>query len=1301
MYYRMARVAAAACMLAAIGASRSQIENEATGEEAANVWPRLVQPQPLYVELPIHVSARKRDPQDPSLPVPLLLAADISLTGGCLKLITFNAEAAVPSYDSVFARVNGSNLVDHLTLSIASASIKDARFQRVFVGTGKEVPVLAVFCDAALEEVVSEVEVSFKWTGAVPSEDGTTVSTDKREGSATVHRTVPDVDASEPVSSDAARPVVGLCAHFALDASVGSGWPAYWTALGVDRIVLYFNGRFDALEEGEAKTVRELLASSPSITLVEWPFPYAFRTDGGNGTDPSAFVFAAAPMAATHCAHSYGSAVDFLLFADSKDYGVVPPAPTGTSESLPPLQRMFTDVTARYGPAAAGVSGSGGGIDVVGIPSFWAATLPSAQTSAGVEMGLDAETAERVRGDLYSLAFLRSGPTLRHEVPAAGEAKYAVTRAAVGSLGLLCTHSPCRAQGAGPRPLVEVNITAADGYSLRLLNAGVPVTMAHDLPAHAKLVVGATVLDEGFRANLRSAAAKAGLLARAPATASATPIPTCAATAGVGEVPPPVARLHAELAKTQMHCDCDHEHRRFLVFAYGAEQGINGFAAMFQFYAAALALAHASGRTFVELLPPPLVSASSNGSLAVDSANGTAGGSRYSSRQSLYDATAEYDPWRRAPPHACRGAKMGCFFAQHASCAATGVLASALPAFDFPGEMRRQGRATTHPYRKTAAGSDLSGSESSAVGGGTLPPSRAHKKKFGSALARAVRVESIAGVRGALLAATRGDFAPAWFRQSAADWACGRCSTGSLQALGNGSSNSGCGSQDAAALEDHCSTYCSGGPDKAWRALWFPALESWLFRPSESIVNATADAVAKVTSPARSRIDLPLEPSTATVGLHASGSAAAVRVAATADGASSTVAVDAATGAATPAVVGTSASDVAAGTTGWRAPHVAVGIHYRAGDATGLVWRSHAPLTAYLQAAHSLVLGLDKRARQLAAEHDSPAVASRLTASNDTAVHVSLALATDSAAAREALRGLVYDRLAGHDAPIFDSATNRTSALASSGAGGSAENVTAAEPLLSLLDSGAHALIEGEERARTVAGVLRNMLRAKLWPGKGGVHFHRLVTTGAPLLSKEAPPPADAANSSAASGNTTGAASASPSPAAAGAPNATSDRVVHIESYISGVLEGAKPKILMGGDEGADDDVYPSKEPGDVRVVRVSPASYGPWRGRLSPSESPADEFEETQAAAAREVAGLTEGVVADIWTLSHANYLIGTCLSQVSRLAFELQYAAGRARAHPVGLDARLCRAFPMPAPYTITADWREVHDVWVGDED
>ena len=80
---------------------------------------------------------------------------------------------------------------------------------------------------------------------------------------------------------------------------------------------------------------------------------------------------------------------------------------------------------------------------------------------------------------------------------------------------------------------------------------------------------------------------------------------------------------------------------------------------------------------------------------------------------------------------------------------------------------------------------------------------------------------------------------------------------------------------------------------------------------------------------------------------------------------------------------------------------------------------------------------------------------------------------------------------------------------------------------------------------------------------------------------------------------------------------------------------------------------------------------------------------------AAFSVLALTDAVVTDILALSHGTHLVGTCLSQVSRVAYDLAYAAGRARAAPVGLDAARCRAHAVHF-FPVAADWREAFDAW-----
>jgi len=81
----------------------------------------------------------------------------------------------------------------------------------------------------------------------------------------------------------------------------------------------------------------------------------------------------------------------------------------------------------------------------------------------------------------------------------------------------------------------------------------------------------------------------------------------------------------------------------------------------------------------------------------------------------------------------------------------------------------------------------------------------------------------------------------------------------------------------------------------------------------------------------------------------------------------------------------------------------------------------------------------------------------------------------------------------------------------------------------------------------------------------------------------------------------------------------------------------------------------------------------------------------------AQAVVDLTAGVILDIHLLAHASYLVGSCLSQVSRLAAELQLAAGRALAPPVALDTLHCRMHPLHAS-AVRLDWRDSFDVWAG---
>lgn len=117
---------------------------------------------------------------------------------------------------------------------------------------------------------------------------------------------------------------------------------------------------------------------------------------------------------------------------------------------------------------------------------------------------------------------------------------------------------------------------------------------------------------------------------------------------------PPVERLRTELHGRQHPSSCTHPGQRYLVFQYDFEDDINGFAAIFQFLAAALSLAHALNRTLVEAVP----------SYSAGRVVGTG-----------------HDRWLRAPHAVCAGLKHGCYFEHLSSCVWSGPVKQ-LPLYD-------------------------------------------------------------------------------------------------------------------------------------------------------------------------------------------------------------------------------------------------------------------------------------------------------------------------------------------------------------------------------------------------------------------------------------------------------------------------------------------------------------------------------------------------------------------------------------------------------------------------------------------
>jgi len=66
----------------------------------------------------------------------------------------------------------------------------------------------------------------------------------------------------------------------------------------------------------------------------------------------------------------------------------------------------------------------------------------------------------------------------------------------------------------------------------------------------------------------------------------------------------------------------------------------------------------------------------------------------------------------------------------------------------------------------------------------------------------------------------------------------------------------------------------------------------------------------------------------------------------------------------------------------------------------------------------------------------------------------------------------------------------------------------------------------------------------------------------------------------------------------------------------------------------------------------------------------------------------LNAGVIADIHALSFSTHFVGTCMSQLSRLAADLALAFGRLSARPVAIDLRECAM--VEHTLTVEEGWR-----------
>jgi len=180
----------------------------------------------------------------------------------------------------------------------------------------------------------------------------------------------------------------------------------------------------------------------------------------------------------------------------------------------------------------------------------------------------------------------------------------------------------------------------------------------------------------------------------------------------------PETTISSSLPTATSSTFCNDPYRSFLVLELGNEEQINGFAAIFQFAASALAIAHALNRTLVEIIPRDNPPVNYNQEDFIP---------RAINYLSLANQRTN-DAWTRAPSAACGGRKLSCFFEPISACAF-------YPSIDSP---------INHIPLLDAT------SMSSALTQQNV---------------RILRINSISNSRPLIMAATRGDYAPVWAKE--------------------------------------------------------------------------------------------------------------------------------------------------------------------------------------------------------------------------------------------------------------------------------------------------------------------------------------------------------------------------------------------------------------------------------------------------------------------------------------------------------------------------------------------------------
>jgi len=478
-----------------------------------------------------------------------------------------------------------------------------------------------------------------------------------------------------------------------------------------------------------------------------------------------------------------------------------------------------------------------------------------------------------------------------------------------------------------------------------------------------------------------------------------------------------------------------------------------------------------------------------------------------------------------------------------------------------------------------------------------------------------VRIDAIGRYRGIFQHATGGSAAPGWFARDAAAWLCGDCADAAHWRVDDG--------VDGLRRVARCRAFCgpstsatdnggngavvsappaSFGRGAPWQQLWFPALQSFLFRPL-STIGYWPQGI----------------PQRAPAGHHLLASSTHLPL--------------------------------------------RVGIHYRRGDAALLKWRSQANFTEYLQAGGRLLPALHRQAAapprsiidaQLFLATDS--ISTRVEAEQLVASHkqppsgAQRPFSWSSVATTSAL--LLSTLNIGVDAATGQPTSDRVASDISSGRSAQDLQVHTESWISRLTDmmQHGHTTLSAASTGAGVSGLGKDSGSSVHWSesaydrhaaaslsrigGYTGLYLHRPVV-------------ADAASSSFVAVHPTLAA---------------------LHSW-SAVCDPASPQA-----RDADDDEH---------------GGALPWWSACR-DEVWVQEQDTKAVQAAVAIANFTAGVVRDIDMLAGTDILLGTCLSQVSRTAYEVGVARGSivTRAHCP--DAPQCTSFPAHA-YSVPLPWED----------